>query len=85
MRSGRMMKALGRYNPVMANFAQRVSEMLHSPKTQEMINKVKAQATKPENKAKITNFTDKFRNRGGPSPSDRGGPSGPGGPGGPGY
>ena len=70
-----MMKAAGRYNPVMANFTQRVSEMLHSPKTQEMINKVKSQATKPENKAKITSFTDKFRNRGGGSSTHRGGPS----------
>jgi hypothetical protein len=64
----------------MANFAQRVSEMLHSPKTQDMINKVKAQATKPENKAKINNFTEKFRNRGGGSstggrPSSGSGPS----------
>jgi hypothetical protein len=59
-----MMMPSGRYNPVMANFAQRVSEMLHSPKTQEMINKVKSTATKPETKAKITNFTDKFRKGG---------------------
>jgi hypothetical protein len=70
-----MMKAYGRYNPLMANFTQRVSEMLHSPKTQEMINKVKSQATKPENKAKITNFADKFRNRGGGSPPGGSGPS----------
>jgi hypothetical protein len=40
-----------------------------------MINKVKAQATSPENKAKIMSFAEKFRNRG-----NRGGPSGPGGP-----
>jgi hypothetical protein len=60
-----MKTASGRYNPVMANFAQRVSEMLHSPKAQQMIMKVKSQATNPENKAKLQNFADKFRNRGG--------------------
>jgi hypothetical protein len=64
----------------MANFAQRVSDVLHSPKTQEMINKVKAQATNPEHKAKIMTFAEKFRNRGG-----RGGSAGPGGSGGPDY
>jgi hypothetical protein len=57
----------------MANFTQRVSEVLHSPKAQEMINKVKAQATKPEHKAKIANFTDKFRNRGSSSGGGSGG------------
>jgi hypothetical protein len=70
-----MMKALGRYNPVMAKLTQRVSEMLHNPKTQEMINKVKSQATKPENKAKITHFKDKIRSFGSSSSSsDRGNP-----------
>jgi len=76
-----MMKVPGRYNPVMANFTQRVSEMLHNPKAQEMINKVKSQATKPENKAKITQLKDKLRNRG---PSSSSGSSS-GGHGGSGY
>jgi len=63
----------------MANFTQRVSEMLHSPKTQEMINKVKSQANKPENKAKIAQFKDKIRHKPG-SGSGSGSASGHGDP-----
>ncbi|WP_238430754.1 hypothetical protein [Frankia nepalensis] len=62
----------------MANFAQRVSEMLHNPKTQEMINKVKAQTNKPENKAKIQQFADKLRHRASSSSSRSGPGTGPG-------
>lgn len=56
----------------MANLAQRVSDMLHSPKAQEMIQKVKAQANKPENKAKIQQITQKWKHRGYSSGGGRG-------------
>jgi hypothetical protein len=81
-----MMLARGRYTVVMANFTRRVTDLLHSPKTQEMITKVKDQANRPERKAKIHQVADKFKHRGaagshGAGPSDRPGPGPGAGPG----
>jgi len=48
----------------MANFANRVSEMLRSPKTREMIDKAKATATRPENREKLRRLSSRFSSRG---------------------
>ena len=47
----------------MANFANRVQEMLRSPKTREMIDKAKATATRPENREKLRQLSSKFTGR----------------------
>jgi hypothetical protein len=48
----------------MANFTRRASELLHSPRTQGMISKVKEAATRPENRAKVRELSDKVMRRG---------------------
>ncbi len=52
-----------RYTHVMASITNKINDLLHSPKTKEMVDKAKAAATKPENRAKIKQMQDKFTNR----------------------
>ncbi|KPM51210.1 hypothetical protein CcI49_16445 [Frankia sp. CcI49] len=48
----------------MANFTSKVQELLHSPKAQEMVDKAKTVANKPENRAKFKQLTSKFTGKG---------------------
>ncbi|MCK9924533.1 hypothetical protein MXD61_22170 [Frankia sp. AgPm24] len=56
----------------MASITTKINELLHSPKTREMVDKAKAAATKPENRQKIKDMQAKVTNRahshGSPSP-----------------
>ncbi|KQC39451.1 hypothetical protein [Frankia sp. ACN1ag] len=47
----------------MASISSKINEFLHSPKTREMVDKAKAAANKPENRAKIKQVQQKFTNR----------------------
>ncbi|WP_261554872.1 hypothetical protein [Frankia tisae] len=47
----------------MANISSKINEFLHSPKTREMVDKAKAAANKPENRAKIKQVQQKFTSR----------------------
>ncbi|EFC85576.1 hypothetical protein [Parafrankia sp. EUN1f] len=72
----------------MANFTSKVQELLHSPKAQEMVDKARTVANKPENREKFKHLTSKFTGKGrGPGGGSTGqghtsstpstGPSGP--------
>ncbi|CAJ59689.1 MULTISPECIES: hypothetical protein [Frankia] len=47
----------------MASISSKINEFLHSPKTREMVDKAKAAANKPENRAKIKQVQQKFTHR----------------------
>lgn len=47
----------------MANISSKINEFLHSSKTREMVDKAKAAANKPENRAKIKQVQRKFTSR----------------------
>ncbi|ABD09916.1 hypothetical protein CcI156_00700 [Frankia sp. CcI156] len=48
----------------MASFSNKITDFLHSPKTKEMVNKAKAAANRPENRAKIKQLQAKLTSRG---------------------
>ncbi|EIV94190.1 hypothetical protein [Frankia sp. QA3] len=66
----------------MASISSKINEFLHSPKTREMVDKAKAAANKPENRAKIKQVQEKFtsRTRGHGHHNAPGGPPTTGGP-----
>jgi hypothetical protein len=47
-----------------SSFSSKITSIVHNPKTKEMINKAKAAANKPENRAKIKQLQSKLTNRG---------------------
>ncbi|CAO5232241.1 hypothetical protein [Frankia sp. AgKG'84/4] len=47
----------------MASISTKINDFLHSPKTREMVDKAKAAANKPENRAKIKQMQEKVTNR----------------------
>ncbi|MCM3925760.1 hypothetical protein ND748_29320 [Frankia sp. AiPs1] len=65
----------------MASISSKINEFLHSPKTREMVDKAKAAANKPENRAKIKQVQQKFTSRAhGPGHNAPGSPPTAGGP-----
>lgn len=47
-----------------SSFSSKITSIMHSPKTQEMINKAKVAANKPENRAKVKQLQAKFTKSG---------------------